>query len=625
MSLHEFFGKIEEVTLKMGEKTPVFRILLQKRFHLKSFVCIAVLIVSIISFNAAYLLSFYIYQQSFIKNTDEISGSISRQVVNFMIQLMERGWTREELNGFLKSIRGSGKRFLHQTEIYRGRIVEELYGKTQQPEIDRDVMDTFQTGNTISLKSRNTLINIYPIKAEDRCLSCHINAKVGDVLGVLKIRHNTEPTIGEGRRMSLLLALIFSPIPFIIAGLIATFLNARIKRSTKLFHEKVSNINNVKDLTKLESERIDSSFKEFNMILSEVDELVRKMKGIAVDKDVLEFEIKMLEKFVITSEVVRDWKEYVGSLLLEVNKVMEIYNLFSLFQIGEELYNLDIFWRNNPLETTKVKFEKIVTQRVMENHMRFRLTDDNQRVVHNIVDVSGDLPDLNDKDIEIQTKTLILETPPIGGIVGVSVQSLITEDPIRSIVINGILATLLNVVGSMKAISKYTKDLEYYATRDPLTNLYNQRVLWELLEYEVGRAGRYGYKFSLLVIDMDNFKNINDSYGHAFGDKFLRECALKLKAALRIGDILSRYGGDEFVVVLPEAGEDQAFQVASRIKEHLGELFLIAPCGTKVKATVSIGISVFPDHADNANDLFVFADKMMYKAKSERKDRNRNL
>ena len=176
------------------------------------------------------------------------------------------------------------------------------------------------------------------------------------------------------------------------------------------------------------------------------------------------------------------------------------------------------------------------------------------------------------------------------------------------------------MVGSIKAIYKYTRDLEYYATRDPLTNLYNQRLFWELLGYEIGRAQRHNQKFSLLVIDLDNFKNINDSHGHILGDRFLTGIADVIHSALRDGDILARYGGDEFVVVLPDADEEQVYGVATRILESAGEFYVAAHDGTKIKATVSIGFAVYPVHAMNAKDLFLFADNMMYKAKSEGKN-----
>ena len=215
---------------------------------------------------------------------------------------------------------------------------------------------------------------------------------------------------------------------------------------------------------------------------------------------------------------------------------------------------------------------------------------------------------------------MILQKPHIGGVVGIGVQSEMTKDAIRSLVIDGVLTTLLNAVGSIKAIYKYTKDLEYYATRDPLTNLYNQRLFWELLGYEIGRAQRHGQKFSLLVIDLDNFKNINDSHGHILGDRYLTGIADVLRGALRDGDILARYGGDEFVVILPDADEEQVFAVATRILEGAGAFAITAQDGSKIKATVSIGFAVYPVHAMNAKDLFLFADNMMYKAKSEGKN-----
>jgi len=187
-------------------------------------------------------------------------------------------------------------------------------------------------------------------------------------------------------------------------------------------------------------------------------------------------------------------------------------------------------------------------------------------------------------------------------------------------VVESVLSTLLNVVGSVKAIYKYTRDLEYYATRDPLTDLFNQRVFWELSSYEVGRAQRHGYSFGLLLIDLDNFKLVNDNHGHAVGDTYLQRFARQVQGALRDGDILARYGGDEFVALLPEATQETVVVVAQRIRAAIEQLEIVTPEGVRMRGTASIGLAVYPDHADSTKDLLMFADNMMYRAKVAGKD-----
>jgi diguanylate cyclase (GGDEF)-like protein len=612
--------KIGEMTLKVLEKLPLLKKLVNTQFRLKAFVCISVLIASYISFNATYLVVSSIYRYSFIKNADEISDAMSHQILSSMIRLMEKGWTRNELEAFLNSTKSSSSHFAFNVEMYRGESVERDYGKIEQPQMGRNIISAFQTGQDIIYKTDSIIINIYPIKASAECLKCHVSSKPGDVLGVMKVQQDISPAINEAKRKFNLYFFMLLPIPFIMAGVVSTFLNAKIKRSTKFFHQQVTEINSVKDLTRFNNDSVvDTGFTEFNETLREVRTLAGKIRGLAVDKDILEFEIGVLEKFIITSDVVRDWKEQVKSLLLEINKVMTAHALFCIFQVDDEVYDLEIFWEKSPNEMAKSRFEKIVLNKIKLSDRFCGLTD--IKVVHNVADSSVYMTDFEESQIELQTKSIILTAPQIGGVVGIGVQSNMAMGNIRSLVIDSILTTLLNVVGSIKAIYKYTKDLEFYATRDPLTNLYNQRMFWELLGYEIGRANRHKYKFCLLVIDLDNFKNINDSYGHSFGDKYINEIGKAIHEVLRQGDILARYGGDEFVCVLSEADEEQGYTAANRMRDSLDNIALLSPDGTKVKATASIGIAIYPDHAEDAKDLFIFADNMMYRAKSEGKNR----
>lgn len=173
----------------------------------------------------------------------------------------------------------------------------------------------------------------------------------------------------------------------------------------------------------------------------------------------------------------------------------------------------------------------------------------------------------------------------------------------------------------LKALDHYRKEIELYATRDPLTGLYNQTAFWDLLEYETERSRRQLYTFSLLVIDIDNFKAINDTHGHEVGDAFIRDFSTILKKAVRKGDIPARYGGDNFTAILPLCDEEQAYLVGKRIIEGLRDFSISLPDGARVRETASVGIAVFPNHAENAKDLFMLADNMLAQAKSSGKDR----
>lgn len=171
-----------------------------------------------------------------------------------------------------------------------------------------------------------------------------------------------------------------------------------------------------------------------------------------------------------------------------------------------------------------------------------------------------------------------------------------------------------------RAIDRYGAEMELYATRDPLTGLYNQHTFWDLLQYETQRARRQGYKFSLLLIDLDNFKIINDKYGHEIGDHYLKAFSSILKTAVRKGDIAARYAGDGFTAILPVCDEEQAFVVSKRIIDTMRTTAITLPDGTEIMETVSIGASVFPSHAEQPHDLYLLADSMLGKAKSAGKD-----
>jgi two-component system, cell cycle response regulator len=168
-------------------------------------------------------------------------------------------------------------------------------------------------------------------------------------------------------------------------------------------------------------------------------------------------------------------------------------------------------------------------------------------------------------------------------------------------------------------LEKSNAHLQSLATRDNLTSLYNHRYFQESLAAELNRAQRYQRQFSLLFIDLDFFKSYNDTQGHLQGDRLLIDLSNLFLTCFRKTDIVCRYGGDEFAVILPEASWQKACTIAAklhaRVADHPFDGHESMPQG---RVTISIGLATYPDHATDAESLLHHADRCMYEAKKNR-------
>ncbi len=178
----------------------------------------------------------------------------------------------------------------------------------------------------------------------------------------------------------------------------------------------------------------------------------------------------------------------------------------------------------------------------------------------------------------------------------------------------GKLTNYVGVFGDISAIKETQQRLEYLSHHDPLTNLPNRMLFQLRLEHAIHRASRSKVNMALLFIDLDNFKEVNDSLGHAVGDKLLQSASTILKEIVRQGDTVARQGGDEFLILVEQIDQPQdAALVAEKILERFRKPFAID--GHELFVSSSIGISIYPEQGENVDTLIKNADAAMYRAK----------
>jgi diguanylate cyclase (GGDEF)-like protein len=186
-------------------------------------------------------------------------------------------------------------------------------------------------------------------------------------------------------------------------------------------------------------------------------------------------------------------------------------------------------------------------------------------------------------------------------------------------------ASLLSLVGNHVSVIidkiRLFQETKRLSITDGLTGLYNSRYFYRQLELEIARTNRYGGTFSLILFDIDNFKELNDTHGHQAGDDVLHELAGILKSASRETDIIVRYGGEEFIIILPNTSVKHTFHLADRIRALVENNIFLPHHDNGLHITLSGGIAAYPITASDAKSLLNAADAALYSAKSSGKNR----
>ncbi len=183
---------------------------------------------------------------------------------------------------------------------------------------------------------------------------------------------------------------------------------------------------------------------------------------------------------------------------------------------------------------------------------------------------------------------------------------------------------LLEALSDFAAIAlenaRHVKRIHELTITDDCTSLYNARHMGFILETEIYRSQRYNYQFSLVFIDLDHFKQVNDTHGHLVGSRLLAEIGNALKAHCRLIDFAFRYGGDEFVILLPQTSKDNALNVARRLHKLIRETVWLDADGLGIHVTPSLGVASYPTDSRTKEGLLHLADEAMYLVKNTNRD-----
>jgi diguanylate cyclase (GGDEF)-like protein len=188
----------------------------------------------------------------------------------------------------------------------------------------------------------------------------------------------------------------------------------------------------------------------------------------------------------------------------------------------------------------------------------------------------------------------------------------------RSILTFGVLIILLISLSGLA----FTEKMSSLIIREGLTGLFNRNYIRQRLEEEFYRSKRYNHSLSLMMIDLDNFRALNEHFGHAVGDHMLKYFSQVIADTIRPSDIPARYGGEEFLVILPETDKEEARAVAERLRTRISLYpFRVDSRKEEVLFTVSIGVTTYPEHGQSPEDLVALADMALYEAKKAGKDK----
>jgi len=368
-------------------------------------------------------------------------------------------------------------------------------------------------------------------------------------------------------------------------------------------------------LFKRRSRQWASNDQHIQNLLIEFNQTLLELSSVLIEKDLLERQSRVLERIILSHEHISQWKEFVQEILADFFAIFP-FNFFYIAFAEANGLSLYLYYLGQCPDEVRAQARGLLSQQMLQS---IGLPPDSAVDIEefNIHCGAEIKTDLNIRMISVPVPD---HAPNLAGLLGVAYAAENNLSAQEASVIRAILAVMVMVVGSSKVLSRTLLELEYYAVHDPLTGLHNRRQFNDILRYEIGRSERHKHAFSVLMLDLDDFKDINDSYGHPTGDTALCAIANALLEHTRNGDLCARIGGDEFAIILTETGPEGARIVAENVSRALREMAITSAQGNRFHLTVSIGVSSYPIDGQTIDTLLEGSDAAMYKAKDMGKD-----
>lgn len=559
-----------------------------------------------------------------------ISELVRDTLTSYMIMgVMDR---RDEFLGRIKEIKG-----VEEIRVVRGRAVVEQFGAGSKFEMPRDEIEkaVLESGKPMevldeSLRSVKYRI-VIPYKAEPikgiNCLECH-KAKPGETLGAISLTMD----LSHIKEKSLHIFLLTTTV-FLLAFLgIFFFFNSFITKVSNFIKEieltmRSASEGNFKTEIKTDlgyetrslKESIEQSFYNLQNTLTSIEEKVRTMIGYGVIKtgNVLSDTSKIVDellniyKFKRVIEKDKSKKEVYERLREVLEDYMSLEN-FSIYEVDQNKNKISpVYVKGAKYWCNEVIFENAEECRAERTGM-----DVDSREFPCVC------PNFIDNDVCKQGKMHYYCIPVyVGGMVGNVVQ--IVYEPEMEPFINLIIPYIkgyLNEASPVLEARTYMDMLREQSLRDQLTGLYNRRFLDETIDKIAAQIKRRGTTLGILMVDIDYFKEVNDTYGHDMGDKVLKEIVKVLVKSVREADLVIRFGGEEFLVLLMDVQSGKSVEIAEKIRKAV-ESHTIESFGVVLRKTVSVGVSEFPEDSEKIWQCIKYADVALYKAKEMGRNR----